>query len=92
MVTLHGTEHGTRGVIVGHSELSYMQCRFLRSIDSQHMVWCDVQVKQRKDWRCPACRGICNCSSSTCQRKARGLCDTGQLWHEARNLGYKSVR
>jgi hypothetical protein len=51
-----------------------------------------VQVLARRDWRCPCCRDICNCSGQNCQRSRRGLKDTKMLWHEARNLGYKSVR
>jgi hypothetical protein len=51
-----------------------------------------MQVLARRDWRCPCCRDICNCSGQNCQRSRRGLKDTKMLWHEARNLGYKSVR
>ena len=42
-------------------------------------------------WRCPCCRGICNCSGATCQRKSHGLRTTGQLVLEAKSLGYPSV-
>ncbi len=42
-------------------------------------------------WKCPACRGICNCSGATCLRKSHGLRTTGQLVSEAHSLGYPSV-
>lgn len=42
-------------------------------------------------WRCPCCRGICNCSGATCLRKSHGLGTTGQLVLEAKSLGYPSV-
>ena len=42
-------------------------------------------------WRCPCCLGLCNCSAVSCQRKLCGLRDTGQLEHEARQFGFRSV-
>eukprot|EP00951_Prasinocladus_malaysianus_P021512 scaffold177943_cov19-Prasinocladus_malaysianus.AAC.1 len=49
------------------------------------------QVNQNKDWTCPICRDICNCSSVNCIRAKSGLDFTNQLWHEANSYGYKSV-
>ncbi|CAN6933826.1 unnamed protein product [Brassica oleracea] len=40
------------------------------------------------DWRCPKCRGICNCS---CCRKKRGQSPTGILTHKAKASGLSSV-
>ncbi|CAN6937616.1 unnamed protein product [Brassica oleracea] len=40
------------------------------------------------DWRCPKCRGICNCS---CCRKKRGQSPTGILAHKAKASGLSSV-
>ncbi|KAG6545260.1 hypothetical protein Mapa_013373 [Marchantia paleacea] len=41
-----------------------------------------------KNWDCPVCRGICNCS--ICRNK-RGLAATGQLYPRVLEQGYKSV-
>ncbi len=43
------------------------------------------------NWRCPACRDICNCSGVNCLRARRGLFPTNQLANEAAQMGYKSV-
>ncbi|XP_028060125.1 uncharacterized protein LOC114263726 isoform X1 [Camellia sinensis] len=40
------------------------------------------------DWKCPKCRGICNCSQ--CMKK-RGCCPTGRLVHAAKAIGFYSV-
>ncbi|KAJ0256065.1 Zinc-finger domain of monoamine-oxidase A repressor R1 protein [Hirschfeldia incana] len=40
------------------------------------------------DWRCPKCRGICNCSFC---RKKRGQSPTGILTHKAKASGHSSV-
>ncbi|KAK2663027.1 hypothetical protein Ddye_001601 [Dipteronia dyeriana] len=40
------------------------------------------------DWKCPKCRGICNCSQ--CMKK-RGHKPTGQLAHAAKATGFSSV-
>ncbi|KAK4834628.1 hypothetical protein QYF36_025888 [Acer negundo] len=40
------------------------------------------------DWKCPKCRGICNCSQ--CMKK-RGHKPTGQLAHAAKAIGFSSV-
>ncbi|KAL8244204.1 hypothetical protein R6Q59_010462 [Mikania micrantha] len=40
------------------------------------------------DWKCPRCRGICNCSF--CMKK-RGCGPTGVLIHTAKKNGYASV-
>ncbi|AES94795.2 putative Zinc-finger domain of monoamine-oxidase A repressor R1 [Medicago truncatula] len=39
-------------------------------------------------WKCPRCRGICNCSLC---RKAKGWEPTGNLYRKVLQLGYKSV-
>lgn len=49
------------------------------------------EVRGRKDWVCPACRDICNCSGANCMRIKRGWFPTNQLSHEAKEQGYKSV-
>ncbi|PNH07988.1 Cell division cycle-associated 7-like protein [Tetrabaena socialis] len=65
-------------------------------------VWCSgcldtrvgedlQQVLRDPAWRCPACRGLCNCSAPNCVRAMRGLEPTAQLVYEARDLGYSSV-
>ena len=41
-----------------------------------------------QDWKCPPCRGICNCSY--CRRRA-GVPATGILVHTARSAGYQHV-
>ncbi|XP_019452996.1 PREDICTED: uncharacterized protein LOC109354749 isoform X1 [Lupinus angustifolius] len=46
------------------------------------------QVDLLSDWKCPKCRGKCNCS---CCRKKQGLVPTGQLVKTAKASGYKSV-
>ncbi|CAL0321679.1 unnamed protein product [Lupinus luteus] len=46
------------------------------------------QVDLLDDWKCPKCRGKCNCS---CCRKKQGLVPTGQLVKTAKASGYKSV-
>jgi len=40
------------------------------------------------DWKCPPCRGICNCSIC---RSRSGRCPTGILFNLSASLGYKSV-
>ncbi|KAF5806628.1 putative transcription factor & chromatin remodeling DDT family [Helianthus annuus] len=40
------------------------------------------------EWKCPRCRGICNCSS--CMKK-RGFVPTGPLIHTAKKVGFASV-
>ncbi|XP_055806296.1 uncharacterized protein LOC129874929 isoform X2 [Solanum dulcamara] len=46
------------------------------------------EVSLLEDWKCPKCRGICNCS--LCMKK-RGCQPTGQLVHTAKATGYSSV-
>ncbi|KAJ1412773.1 Zinc-finger domain of monoamine-oxidase A repressor R1 [Sesbania bispinosa] len=46
------------------------------------------EVTLLSDWKCPKCRGICNCSF--CMKK-RGHQPTGQLVHTAKASGFKSV-
>ncbi|KAL4448632.1 hypothetical protein ABPG75_005851 [Micractinium tetrahymenae] len=41
------------------------------------------------DWRCPRCRGECNCSNC---RKKQGMQATGQLANIAKKAGFGSVR
>ena len=40
------------------------------------------------EWKCPPCRGICNCSIC---RSRSGRCPTGILFNYSSALGYKSV-
>ncbi|KAF3524230.1 hypothetical protein F2Q69_00050929, partial [Brassica cretica] len=46
------------------------------------------EVGALDDWRCPKCRGICNCSFC---RKKRGQSPTGILTHKAKASGLSSV-
>ncbi|OIT21514.1 PREDICTED: uncharacterized protein LOC109218827 [Nicotiana attenuata] len=46
------------------------------------------EVSLLEDWKCPKCRGICNCS---CCMKRRGCQPTGILVHTAKATGYSSV-
>lgn len=46
------------------------------------------EVSLLEDWKCPKCRGICNCS--ICMKK-RGCQPTGPLVHTAKATGYSSV-
>ncbi|KAA8542680.1 hypothetical protein F0562_023821 [Nyssa sinensis] len=46
------------------------------------------EVAALGDWKCPKCRGICNCS--LCMKK-RGCLPTGRLVHTAKATGFSSV-
>ncbi|MCD9644926.1 hypothetical protein HAX54_033457 [Datura stramonium] len=46
------------------------------------------EVSLLEDWKCPKCRGICNCS--LCMKR-RGCQPTGPLVHTAKATGYSSV-
>ncbi|XP_059597236.1 uncharacterized protein LOC104877518 [Vitis vinifera] len=46
------------------------------------------EVAQLEDWKCPKCRGICNCSFC---RKKIGCAPTGILVHKAKATGFSSV-
>ncbi|KAG0484787.1 hypothetical protein HPP92_008668 [Vanilla planifolia] len=46
------------------------------------------EVSNLDDWRCPKCRGVCNCSF--CMRK-KGHKPTGILVHTAKHTGFSSV-
>ncbi|XP_023525916.1 uncharacterized protein LOC111789388 isoform X2 [Cucurbita pepo subsp. pepo] len=46
------------------------------------------EVMLKGDWKCPRCRGLCNCS--VCMKK-KGLKPTGLLVHTAKATGYSSV-
>ena len=60
-------------------------CLYIRMGENIH------EVRQRRDWRCPCCRDICNCSGANCLRARRNLAVTNQLIHEATKQGFKSV-
>lgn len=60
-------------------------CLYIRMGENLH------EVKSMKDWRCPCCRDICNCSGANCLRARRNLAVTNQLIHEATKQGFKSV-
>ncbi|CAM6129496.1 unnamed protein product [Calypogeia fissa] len=47
-----------------------------------------LETLQNKNWVCPICRGICNCS--LCRPK-RGWAPTGSCYRKALALGFKSV-
>ncbi|PSR96562.1 Cell division cycle-associated 7-like protein [Actinidia chinensis var. chinensis] len=46
------------------------------------------EMAELGDWKCPKCRGICNCS--LCMKK-RGCCPTGRLVQAAKATGFSSV-
>ncbi|XP_047320919.1 uncharacterized protein LOC124924983 [Impatiens glandulifera] len=46
------------------------------------------EVEALKEWVCPRCRGICNCSFC---RKKNGKQPTGILTHTAKSIGFASV-
>ncbi|XP_022998039.1 uncharacterized protein LOC111492807 isoform X1 [Cucurbita maxima] len=46
------------------------------------------EVMLKGGWKCPRCRGLCNCS--VCMKK-KGLKPTGLLVHTAKATGYSSV-
>ncbi|KAL6348396.1 hypothetical protein AAG906_005704 [Vitis piasezkii] len=46
------------------------------------------EVAQLEDWKCPKCRGICNCSFC---RKKIGCAPTGILVHKAKATGFSSA-
>ncbi|XP_047320916.1 uncharacterized protein LOC124924980 [Impatiens glandulifera] len=46
------------------------------------------EVEALKEWVCPRCRGICNCSFC---RKKNGQQPTGILTHTAKSIGFASV-
>ncbi|KAA8547818.1 hypothetical protein F0562_004247 [Nyssa sinensis] len=46
------------------------------------------EMSMLEDWKCPKCRGICNCSF--CMKK-RGHQPTGMLVHTAKATGFSSV-
>lgn len=60
-------------------------CLYIRMGENLH------EAKNMKDWRCPCCRDICNCSGANCLRARRNLAVTNQLIHEATKQGFKSV-
>ncbi|KAK4383713.1 Cell division cycle-associated protein 7 [Sesamum angolense] len=47
-----------------------------------------LEAKEKESWKCPACRGICNCSRC---REKKGWPPTGSIHDHAWKLGYKSV-
>ncbi|XP_047311786.1 cell division cycle-associated protein 7-like [Impatiens glandulifera] len=47
-----------------------------------------LEANQDPNWKCPVCRGICNCSLC---RQAKGWAPTGALYRKISNLGFKSV-
>ena len=68
----------SRGILCGFC----LEMRFGENLD---------EALANPDWRCPACRDICNCSGANCSRARRNLFPTNQLYHEANQMGYKSV-
>ncbi|KAJ1438666.1 Zinc-finger domain of monoamine-oxidase A repressor R1 [Sesbania bispinosa] len=48
----------------------------------------EEEVDRLSDWKCPKCRGICNCS---CCMKRQGQQPTGKLARTAKESGFKSV-
>ncbi|MED6167391.1 hypothetical protein PIB30_002362 [Stylosanthes scabra] len=47
-----------------------------------------LEALQNPNWKCPVCRGICNCSLC---RQSKGWAPTGSLYRKILALGYKSV-
>ena len=52
------------------------------------LVKCDTSDVLCQEWRCPPCRGICNCSFC---RARDGRCATGVLVYLAKYHGYDNV-
>ncbi|CAA7033198.1 unnamed protein product [Microthlaspi erraticum] len=47
-----------------------------------------MEALENPDWKCPVCRGICNCSLC---RNHKGWVPTGAIYRRIAKLGYKSV-
>ncbi|KAM7264621.1 hypothetical protein ACFE04_002304 [Oxalis oulophora] len=47
-----------------------------------------IECKEKLDWICPPCRGICNCSRC---RRVKGWAPTGYIYRGVVDLGFKSV-
>ncbi|KAL0283072.1 UNVERIFIED_CONTAM: Cell division cycle-associated 7-like protein [Sesamum angustifolium] len=47
-----------------------------------------LEVNEHRDWICPVCRGICNCSRC---RREKGWQPTGAIYKKVASLGFKSV-
>jgi len=57
--------------------------------DGRFNAWAELHQQSHREWRCPACRNICNCSTSRCCRDAWGWGTTGVL--PAKSQGYDSA-
>ncbi|RAL40171.1 hypothetical protein DM860_008311 [Cuscuta australis] len=86
--TCHQCRQKTLGLRTHCSHCNMIQgqfcgdCLFMRY--GEHVL----EANQNPDWRCPVCRGICNCSLC---RQAKGWAPTGALYRKINRLGYKSV-
>ena len=81
-------------LLMGCGHVTWQALKYLahgHQLNVRPLILCPLQVRMVA-WRCPVCRGICNCSSPSCQRLRSGLDMTGPLHFEARNYGYDSVR
>ena len=59
-------------------------------LDPPPQSWNCMANAQNPGWVCPACRGICNCSTKGCLRDVWGWADTGALVGRATRKGYDS--
>uniref|UniRef100_A0A1J3GE43 Cell division cycle-associated 7-like protein n=1 Tax=Noccaea caerulescens TaxID=107243 RepID=A0A1J3GE43_NOCCA len=86
------TCHQCRQKTLGHrthcSECEMVQgqfcgdCLFMRY--GEHVL----EALENPNWKCPVCRGICNCSLC---RNHKGWVPTGPIYRRIAKLGYKSV-
>ncbi|KAL5557161.1 hypothetical protein UlMin_039397 [Ulmus minor] len=86
------TCHQCRQKTLGHrthcSECNKVQGQFCG--DCLYMRYGEhvLEAKEDPNWKCPVCRGICNCSLC---RQAKGWAPTGTLYKKISALGFKSV-
>ena len=52
-------------------------------------TWAEKHQESHSDWKCPACRSICNCSTTRCCRDEWGWGTTGML--NSKGQGYDSA-
>ncbi|CAL5187944.1 unnamed protein product [Lathyrus oleraceus] len=86
--TCHQCRQKTLGLRTRCCECNMVQGQFCG--DCLYMRYGEHVLEALADptWKCPACRGICNCSLC---RNAKGWAPTGYLYRKVVQLGYKSV-
>ncbi|KAL5099338.1 hypothetical protein RYX36_003665 [Vicia faba] len=86
--TCHQCRQKTLGLRTRCCECNLVQGQFCG--DCLYMRYGEhvLEALANPTWKCPACRGICNCSLC---RNAKGWAPTGYLYRKVVQLGYKSV-